>query len=168
MLELKVNDGDIEVVLQFEHSLLSLSKWESKHKKPFMATPIKPHEEMIDYFWYMLLTPGYGPEIIYRLSPAQLEELSNYINDPMTASSVPSSGPKRPSGEVVTSELVYYWMTAMKINWEAQHWHYNRLMMLIAITNFKQQPAEKQDKASLYEKFKAANQRNKERFGING
>lgn len=168
MLELKLLDGETEVVLQFEHSLLSLSKWESKHKKSFFGTPAKPNEEMIDYFWYMLLTPGHPPEIIYRLSPEQLDSLTKYINDPMTASSVPKEAGGRPSGETVTTELIYYWMTALKINWEAQHWHYNRLMMLIAITNFKQQPEKKQDKAGLYAKWREMNAKNKDKFGTNG
>lgn len=168
MLELKLHDGGTEVVLQFEHSLLSLSKWESKHKKSFMGTPVKSHEEMIDYFGNMLLTPGYGPEIIFRLSPEQLEEITKYINDPMTASSVPMAANKRPSPETVTTELVYYWMTALKINWDAQHWHYNRLIMLINITSYKQQPPGKQDKASLYERWKTMNAKNKEALGISG
>lgn len=168
MLELKVQDDKNEVTLQFEHSLLSLSKWESKYKKAFMATPTKTHEEMIDYFGFMLLTPGVEPSVVYKLTPKQLDELSNYINDPMSASSVPSTGQRRPSGETVTTELVYYWMTALKINWEAQHWHYNRLMMLIAITNFKQQPAEKQDKSKLYDRWKSMNKTNKEKFGTTG
>lgn len=168
MLELKVQDGETTVVLQFEHSLLSLSKWEAKYKKSFFATPTKADEEMIDYFGYMLLTPGVPPEVIYRLSPEQLNSLREYINDPMSASSVPNEAPGRRSGEIVTTELVYYWMTALKINWEAQHWHYNRLMMLIAITNFKQQPEKKQDKASMYAKWRELNAKNKERFGTSG
>lgn len=168
MLELKIQDGETTVVLQFEHSLLSLSKWESKHKKSFYGTPTKQNEEMIDYFYDMLLTPGHSPEIIYKLAPEQLESLTAYINDPMTASSVPQEASRRTGGEIVTTELVYYWMTALKINWEAQHWHYNRLMMLIAITNFKQQPEKKQDKAGLYAKWREMNAKNKERFGTNG
>lgn len=168
MLELKVHIDATPVVLQFEHSLLSLSKWESKHQKAFMATPTKPHEEMIDYFGSMLLTPGYGPEVIYQLSPEQLDSLSNYINDKQTASSVPAEGPQRPSNETVTSELVYYWMTALKINWQAETWHFNRLMMLIAITNYKQKPPEEQSKAKMFDRWRDDNAKNKKLFNTNG
>lgn len=166
MLELKVKDGETTVVLQFEHSLFSLSKWESKHKKPWHATAVKQNEELIDYFWYMLLTPGYGPEIILRMSPAQHEELVKYISDPMTASSVPSDNPRGGVQETVTTELVYTWMTLLKINWDAQYWHYNRLMMLISMVNYKQQPEKKQDKRRLYDKWKDIQAQNREKFGL--
>lgn len=167
MLELKVRDGEREVVLQFEHSLRSLSKWEQKTKKPFMATPTKTSEDMIDYFQCMLLNPEDGLDMVYRLSPEQLDDLTNYINDPMTASSVPPDDSKKVP-ETVTSELVYYWMTALKINWEAQDWHFNRLMMLIQITNFKSQPEKKRSKADLYKQWRETQAKNKERFGIEG
>lgn len=168
MLELKVLDGDREVLLKFEHSLLSLSKWESKHLIPFMSTHAKTSEQMMDYFQAMLLNPEVGLELVYRLSPEQMDQLTTYISAPMTASSVPQEGPKRPSMEVVTSELVYYWMTELKINWEAQYWHYNRLMMLIAITTYKRQPQKKRNPADMYKQWKELNARNKERFGTTG
>lgn len=167
MLELKVRDGEREVVLQFEHSLLSLSKWEQKHKKAFLSTPTKTHIDMIDYYQCMLLD-GADPNLVIRLSPEQLDEVSEYINDPMTASSVPSDGPQRPSNENVTSELIYYWMTALKINWEAQYWHLNRLMMLIQITNYKQQPEKKRNVREQLRDWRATEARNKKLFGIEG
>ena len=167
MLELTVHDGKNNVVLKFEHSLLSLSKWESKHKKAFLATPMKTSTDMIEYFEDMLLNPEVGSDLIYRLTPEQLDELSNYVNDPMTASSVPKDN-ARPSRETVTSELIYYWMVALKINWAAESWHLNRLMMLIQITNYKQQPEKKRAKSDMLNKWREANARNKERFGTNG
>lgn len=167
MLELKVHDGETEVLLRFEHSLRSLSKWESKNKKAFLATPTKTHEVLIDYYQCMLLD-GADPTLVYRLSPQQLDDLTEYISDTRTASSVPDRNSGKPSSETVTSELIYYWMTALKINWEAQDWHLSRLMMLISITNFKMQPPEKQDKQKLYDLWKQRNKQNKERFGITG
>lgn len=169
MLELKVNDGDNEVMLKFEHSLLSLSKWESKHKEAFLATPTKKSEDLIDYFECMLVSPESSTDLVYRLSPAQLDQLSDYINDPMTASSVPDieEGPK--VVETTTSELIYYWMVALKIPFHpAETWHLNRLMMLVRITNYKSQPEDKRKSGSLLQTWREMNARNKEKFGTKG
>lgn len=167
MLELKIHDGEHEVVLQFEHSLRSLSKWEQKHKKAFMSTRMKQHTEMIDYFQDMLLTGDRND--VFRLSPEQLDELAEYINDPMTASKVPpDDDAKRGRPEIVTSELVYAWMTMLKINWEAQDWHYNRLIMLIQIINFKQKPEKKRTTREALRDWREVQAYNKEKFGIEG
>lgn len=170
MLELKVRDGDREVVLQFEHSLLSLSKWEAKNKKAFLATPTKPHDELIDYFQYMLLTDE-SPDIIYRLSPAQLDDLSNYINDSQTASSVPPEDtPRRGAGEIVTSELIYAWLAMLKIPFQpTETWHINRIMMLVAITNYKLKPEEKKkSRGDFMKKWREQQAMLKEKFGTSG
>ena len=167
MLELKVYDGEHEVVLEFEHSLLSVSKWESKHLKPFMSRYTKTSTEMIEYFECMLLTPGVNKNLIYALSPQQLDDLANYINAPQTASSVPSQD-SRLAQETVTSELIYYWMVGMKINWEAQNWHLSRLMMLIEITNYKLQPEKKRPMRETMAKWREANERQKKLFNTSG
>jgi hypothetical protein len=164
VLELKVRDGEREVVLQFEHSLHSLSKWEAEHKKPFLSTTTKTATEMINYFQDMLLSGD--PDLIIRLSPQQLDDLANYINETQTASSVPPDDSKKGTPEIVTTELIYYWMVALKINWEAQHWHLSRLMMLINITNYKQQPEKKRSTRELLSDWKAIQAKNRERFGI--
>lgn len=170
MLELKVIDGEREVVLQFEHSLLSLSKWEEKHKKPFLATASKKHEEMVDYFQEMLLTPGESPTLVYRLSPQQMDALTDYINEQRTASSVPEDK-KSGNGvvEIVTSELIYYWLVALEIPFQpAETWHLSRLMMLVKITGFKKQPPKKRNPRELLNDWRELDRRNKERFGTTG
>lgn len=168
MLELKVRDGKTDVVLQFEHSLLSLSKWESRTKTPFLTTAPKDTSQLIDYFQDMLLTE-IDSSIVYRLSPDQLEDLSKYMNTPQTASSVPKNPSKSgASPETVTSELIYYWMTALEIDWAAESWHLTRLMMLIEITNFKRQPEKKADPKQMYQNWNEINERNKALFGTDG
>jgi hypothetical protein len=169
VLELKVYDGESEVVLQFEHSLLSLSKWESKHKKPFLATPVKKHEEMIDYFQDMLLSPV-SPEIVYRLDPEQLDQLSNYINEVRTASTVPKDAePRLGVVETVTSELIYFWLVVLEIPFHpVETWHLSRATMLIEITNFKKQPPKKRDPKEVLRDWATMNRQNKERFGTKG
>jgi hypothetical protein len=169
VLELKVHDEDREVVLQFEHSLLSLSKWEEKHKKPFLASASKKHEEMIDYFGDMLLNPEESPDIVYRLDPTQMDRLTDYINESRTASAVPEEKNVNGVVEIVTSELMYYWLVALEIPFHpVETWHVSRLTMLIKITNFKKQPAKKRNPKELLSDWASLNQRNKERFGTTG
>lgn len=167
MLELKLRDRDREVVLQFEHSLLSLSKWESKNKKPFMSIQ-RQATDLIDYFQDMLLTPGIDPQVVYELSPAQLEELANYINDSQTASSVPNDAASRPSNEQLTSELIYAWMVGLEIDFRAEAWHLNRLMMLIQIVNYKRQPPKKRKPAEVWSDWQQENERRKKFFKSKG
>ena len=169
MLELKVLSNDKPVTLKFEHSLLALSKWESKHKKAFLASTSKTSTEMVEYFEEMLISPPVR-ELIYLLSPEQLEEITDYINDPRTASSVPDvEGLSNPfNKETVTSELIYYWMVALQIPFEAEKWHLNRLMMLVRITNFKQTPPEKQDKARMFAKWRELNEKRKAEYNTTG
>ena len=169
MLELKVFDGETDVTLKFEHSLLSLSKWESKTKVAFLATPTKTSSVMIDYYQDMLLGDA-DPTLVFRLSPAQMDELSEYISDTQTASSVPAgTGSKQSPPEVTTSELIYYWLAELRIPFQpTESWHINRIMMLIQITNFKRQPPEKVDKADFMRRWKQANAEIKEKYGTNG
>lgn len=167
MLELKVHDGEREVVLQFEHSLLSLSKWEAKHKKPFLTNEQKPTNVLIDYYCDMLLTPDVDKNIVYYLPPDQLKKLYDYMNDPQTASSVPQEGGVR-STEIVTTELIYFWMNELNIDWRAEEWHINRLMMLIQIASYKRRPEEKRNLKQKYTDWRELNEQNKKKFGTKG
>jgi hypothetical protein len=167
MLELKVVWENQEYVLQFEHSLRSLSKWESKHKKPFQASREKLPSEMIDYFQCMLMTPGVDPSLVYACNPQQLDALANYINESFTASTVPEDRSGM-NDEVITSELIYFWMTALKINWEAQDWHLSRLMMLIQITSFKQQPPKKRRVGEVMTDWRKENERRRQLYNTSG
>jgi len=167
MLELEVeNEGKI-VKLQFEHSLRSLSKWESKHKVAFMAGREKGPSEMLDYYQCMLLSPE-NPEMVYLLDPKQMDTLTEYINESQSASSVPQDGPPQYNAEITTSELIYFWMVALKINWEAQDWHLSRLMMLIQITSYKQQPPKKRNPREVLSDMRRENERRKKLLNTSG
>lgn len=168
MLELKVWDRSNEITLTFEHSLLSVSKWEAFYKKPFLRSPPKSSEEMVDYYRYMLTSPELDPDLVYRLAPAQLEQLEKYMNDSQTASVAPSDPDAPKTRSQVTSETIYYQMVALEIPFEAQTWHLNRLMMLIAITANGKQPPKKESKASFLSRWQEANKANRERFKSDG
>lgn len=144
------------VTLQLEHSLLSISKWESRWKKPFMSTDEKPYKEFLDYVRCMTVNSKVDPLVYGRLTQKHFKIIENYIHDPMTATTFYSWKKDKHSNEVVTSELVYYWMTAAQIPWEAEKWHFNRLMTLIRIYGIKNDSG-KMSKKDTYNQYRALN-----------
>lgn len=135
--------------LTLEHSLISIVKWESKYHRPYFSEEkkdAKTTEETIDYIRFMTLTKNVDPMIYYGLSEQNYKDIENYIKDPMTATWFSTNGQKRAgqrSSEVVTSELVYYWMTINNIPFECEKWPFNRLMTLIHICNVKNSASQK-------------------------
>ena len=169
MLELQVHDGEMEVTLQFEHSLLSLSKWEGRTQKPFLTTVQKSPSELVEYFQDMLVSPESDPNVVYGLNPGQLDRLSDYINESLTASSVPDDGPRKFNAEQITSELIYYWMSALRVPfYPTETWHLSRTMMLIQIAGYKQQPPKKRKPAEVMSDWRRLNDERKKKYNSNG
>lgn len=136
------------VTLHLEHSLISISKWESKYHRPFLGKQDqKSSEEMLDYIRMMTFAPKVDDDVYYRLTQKQMDQISQYIQDPMTASTVRETG--SPSREIVTSELVYYWMISLGIPFECQKWHLNRLIMLIRVCSAKNAKPKKMSKGEI-------------------
>lgn len=160
-----------ETKLSLEHSLVSISKWEAKYKKPFISKlpqHAKTKAETIDYIRFMTLTQNVRPEVYYALTPQNIKEITDYIEDPMTASWVNDNMEKSRSSEQITSELIYWWMVALQIPWEAQKWHLNRLMMLIRIGNVKSQPEKKMSKSQILARNHALNEQRKKKYNTKG
>ena len=130
-------------VLKLEHSLVSLSKWESKWRKPFLSKQEKTLEETIDYVKCMTLTQNVDPEIYNYLTRENVKQINDYIEAPMTATTFSKDNSSKINREVVTSELIYYWMIALNIPFECQKWHINRLLTLIRVCNVKNNPSKK-------------------------
>lgn len=146
-----------EVVLSLEHSLVSISKWESIWHKPFLAKfPKKTTEEVISYIRCMTLTKNVDPKVYYAIPASEMAKINAYIEDPMSARK-PSSG-KKPAREVITSELIYYWMIAYNIPPEYRKWHLNRLLSLIELCGIKNTPPKKISAMEKYSKYKALNE----------
>lgn len=144
------------VTLQLEHSLLSISKWEAKWKKPFMDKKEKTDEEFIDYVRCMTITPKVDPTVYLRLTQKHFKAIDQYIHDPMTATTFHSWKKEKPGKKIITSELVYYWMVAAQIPWEAEKWHFNRLMTLIRIYGIENSNS-KMSKRDIYKQNRAIN-----------
>lgn len=142
--------------LQLEHSLVSISKWESKWKKPFLTNDKKSVSESIDYIRCMTITQNIDPLIYNNLTTDNLDEVSRYIADSMTATTF-KIDKKQKSKEIITSEMIYYWMVAYNIPFECQKWHLNRLSTLIQICNIKNQPRKKMSRKELLSRNAAMN-----------
>ena len=139
---LQVFTTEDSFTLELEHSLVSLSKWESKWKKPFLGFDEKTDEETIDYVRMMCLTPDVPPETFNLLSQANHDDLGRYIGEKMTATTFSGGSNGARSDELVTAELVYYWMIAHSIPFECQFWHLDRLLTLIRVCNEKNKQAD--------------------------
>ena len=161
-----------ETTLKLEHSLVSISKWEAKYKKPFISKTkkdTKTREETLDYIRFMTLTQNVDPNVYYGLSDENIKAIADYIDDPMTASWVSDEDDKKSkSNEAITSELIYWWMTALQIPWEAQKWHLNRLMMLIRIGNKKNQPPKKMSRNQILARNKRLNDERRRKYNTKG
>lgn len=137
--------------LMLEHSLLSLSKWEAKWKKPFLdASSPRSDAEFLDYIRCMTINQGVDSMTYANLTPDLIETIKKYIDDPMTATTVRRHQNKRPTGKkVITSELIYSWMVHYGIPFECQKWHLNRLMMLIEVCSVESGGQGKMSKAEI-------------------
>jgi hypothetical protein len=154
--------------LELEHSLVSLSKWESIHEKAFLGKEAKTSEEVVSYIECMVLTSEIPPEVFQELSEANLTAINDYLNAQMTATSFMETPGAKNSREVVTSELIYYWMTVFSIPFECEHWHLNRLFTLIRICNIKQEKPKKQNRAQIAARNRELNEQRKKQHGTMG
>ena len=138
--------------LQLEHSLLSISKWESKWHKPFIGnslTPPKTNEELIDYIRCMTLTQKIDPQVYLGINNDVLQKVTAYIEDSMTATTFSDEHNKKFNSEIITAEIIYYWMVTLNIPFECQKWHLNRLLTLIEVCSIKNQPPKKMSRNEL-------------------
>lgn len=157
-----------EQTLQLEHSLVSLSKWESKWNKAFLGKQEKTDEEILDYVRCMTLTQNVDPEVYTRLSNDNYSKINAYIEAPMTATCFFDDKQFKGSRETVTSELIYYWMITYNIPVEFQKWHLNRLLTLIRICNIKNSPPKKRSTRELMKRNAALNAARKNRLKTRG
>ena len=143
-------------VLKLEHSLVSLSKWESKWCKPFLTKKPKSAKEWRDYVRCMTTTQNVDPEAYRYLTDDHFKQIDEYMNAPMTATTLPKDN-RSPNRETVTAELIYYWMITFHIPTEYQKWHLNRLLTLINVCSFKNNPPKKKTQSELLAHHRAVN-----------
>lgn len=152
--------------LQLEHSLVSLSKWESKWNKPFLSKNEKTLKETIDYIKCMTITQNVKPYIYDMLTNENILDINKYIDSPMTATTF--NVQNTPSREIITSEIIYYWMISLNIPLECQKWHLNRLLTLIRVCNLKNAPSKKMSKKEIISRNAALNAARRKKLNTKG
>lgn len=161
------NDG---ATLLLEHSLISISKWEEKYKKPFLSnTEQKTREESIYYIKCMTLNKEFPDEIYNSLTNSDINTINEYIDDSHTATWFNErENNRRRGGDIVTSELIYYWMIALQIPVKFEKWHLSRLITLIKICEIKQRDPKKMKKSDIFARNKKINDARRKRSGSKG
>lgn len=155
------------LVVKLEHSLVAISNWESKWKKPFMSKmEKKTEEETRDYIRCMCLEPISDSDLD-RLIAQKLNDINEYLSDPFTATTIRQN--HRPNSQIVTAEVVYGWMVALQIPFEpCERWNFNKLMTLIQVCNTNQTPPKKMSKAETARMYRNLNQSRRARLGTKG
>ena len=136
--------------LQMEHSLISISKWEAKWKIAYNKDREKSPEEILDYFRCMTIN-RVDPDVYERLTEQNINDIISYMNDPMTACYFDNDNSAK-SKDVMTSEMIYYYMIVLGIPFECEKWHFNKLLALIEVCSIKNKPEKTMSRADLLRK----------------
>ena len=156
-------------VLCLEHSLLSVSKWESKWHKPFLKQDSKTIEESLDYIRCMTTNMrDVDARVFGLLSRSNIEEINKYIDDKHTATWFSNNPQAGSTKEIVTSEIIYYWMVSLEIPFECEKWHLNRLLTLIRVCNEKNAPSRKMSRKEQMAQQRAINNARRQRLKTRG
>ena len=156
-------EGDLEL----EHSLVALSKWESKWHVPYLGNEKLTPDQVLDYVKCMTLNE-IDPVAYSHLTLENIQAIKEYIENKMTATTFVETEGSSPDRGVVTSELVYYWMVALQIPFECQHWHLHRLLTLIRVCNVKNQPDKKMSTAATLRQNQALNAARRAKYHSRG
>jgi hypothetical protein len=154
--------------LILEHSLVSISKWESKWCKPYLTDNTKTSEEILDYIRCMTITPNVNPDVYNRLTSDNVDVIVNYINSPMTAVTFRQTENNGIRGEQITAELIYYYMLTFHIPFECEKWHINKLITLIRVCSEKNQPPKKMSKDEILRRNAELNEQRKKQLNTHG
>ncbi len=154
--------------LVLEHSLVSLSKWESKWCKPFLSKEEKTLEETLDYIKCMTITQNVDSNVYNFLDRSNINAINNYIDAPMTATTFYNAKQETGKKETVTSELIYYWMISLNIPMECQKWHLNKLLTLIRVCDLKNNPPKKMGRRETINHYAALNAARRKQMNSKG
>lgn len=158
-----------EHIIMLEHSLMSVAKWEAIWEKPFLSKEPKTNQQTIDYIKCMTLTQNVDERVYYCLTDKNIKDVSEYIEKSMTATWFSEDNNKPRNKEIITAEVIYYWMIANNIPFECQKWHLNRLLTLIRVCNTKNAAqTKKMSKSEIRSKNKELNALRRKRLHSKG
>lgn len=156
-------------IVWLEHSLISLSKWESKYGRPFLGPKEKTTEETLGYVEAMLVSDFPGGNFLEKLSRENFDEVEAYINQTQSATTFrETSTPAKGNAEIISAELIYFWMISYNIPFECQYWHLSRLFALIRVCNVKNSKPKKRSAKEAAAERKALNEARRAQFGSSG
>lgn len=153
--------------LSMEHSLVSIYKWESKWHKPFLHST-KTNAEVLDYIRCMTITQNVPDDVYYRIPQSEINKIQAYIEDPMTATTFHYLEDRKRKREIVTAEIIYYWMVAANVPFECQKWHLNKLLTLLQVISEKNKPPKKMSKSQIAKQYAALNAARKAKLHTRG
>ena len=180
MLELSVNGGELfdegsykiirtrPIVLKLEHSLLSVSKWESKWQIPFLNNKEKTKEQFLDYVRCMTITQNVDPNVYIAMPQSDIQKVKEYIENPMSATWFSKQNDGKQSGRVITSELIYRWMAQLQIPFECDKWNFNRLLTLIRVCYAENTPKKKMGVNNVLKQNASLNKKRKQAMHTRG
>jgi len=156
------------ITLRLEHSLISVSKWESKWKTPFLDKKDKSREEIDGYIEAMILNENFPPGVISRFGSEHYRAINEYIESTESATTFGKMPERKGRGETITAELIYYWMVAFQIPFVCETWHLNRLFALVKICNIKNSKPDKKSRAEMARDYREMNAKRKAELGTTG
>lgn len=160
--------GSKEQTLQLEHSLVSIQKWESRWNKAFLSKKGMSYDETVDYIRCMTLTQNVDPDVYNLITARHIDQVNEYIGKPMTATTFVEEKAGKKNSEVVTAEVIYYWMVALQIPPEYRKWHLNQLLSLIRVVNLKNTPPKKMRNRDITSQNAALNAARRKRLNSRG
>lgn len=159
---------DKDYDLELEHSLISVHKWEQKWHIPFISKDAHTEEQTLYYIKCMTINKNVPDAVYDHMTTEDIKRISDYINDPMTATTISENSDQKKSRQVVTAEVVYGWMVALQIPWEAQKWHFNSLMKLIEVCNANNTPPKKMSKSEIMRRNASLNAARRAKYNSKG
>ena len=156
-----------EQKLILEHSLMSISEWEAVYHKPFLTKDQKTDKEIRDYIRFMTINKDVDPSVYGTLDRKDLDKIQEYIDDKRTATWFTEDNKKKPNRNIITSEIIYYWMICNGIPFECQKWHINRLLTLIQVCQRSNNP-KKMSRKEIYKSNKEVNAQRKKQYNTKG
>lgn len=150
---------------RLEYSLKAIAEWEAVYAKPFLTTKMN-FEEQIFFFQCMCLDEPFSEE---DLTQTAINDIGDYMNKPASATKV-NNRDQKPNTSIMTSEVIYAYLSALEIPYSCETWHIERLFKLIEVRSDQKNPAEKKKmtQKEINDRNKALNAERRKKYNSKG